>query len=251
MEKKSKADFVSYELARFGHNVRIALRTVLNRFYISKKEEGRIVERFHKLYYDANLFGKTWRDTKWLGFDVAKCPMDLWLYQEIIYEVKPDVIVECGTLHGGSAAYMASLLDLMDHGRIITIDVRPREGRPDHPRITYLHGSSTADTIVDQVKRETGESERVMVILDSDHRMKHVLDELRIYRDIVTPGSYMIVEDTNLNGHPVAPEFGPGPMEALDAFLAEDDGFEVDKSKEKFYLSFNPRGYLRKKMEVH
>ena len=86
-----------------------------------------------------------------------------------------------------------------------------------------------------------------MVILDSDHRRDHVYAELNIYKDIVTPGQYLIVEDTNLNGHPVASEFGPGPMEALQDFLAENDEFEQDKGMEKFYLTFNPDGYLKKR----
>ena len=105
---------------------------------------------------------------------------------------------------------------------------------------------STADAIVVQVKESIGDDESVMVILDSDHRRDHVLDELRIYKDVVTKGQYMIVEDTNLNGHPVAPEFGPGPMEALNEFLSENDELVQDKEMEKFYLTFNPGGYLIK-----
>ena len=86
-----------------------------------------------------------------------------------------------------------------------------------------------------------------MVTLDSDHSRDHVLEELRIYSKLVTPGCYLIVEDSNINGHPVLPDFGPGPMEALEDFLAEDSSFVVDRSREKFLLSFNPRGCLRKK----
>lgn len=214
--------------------------------YMGRGREKSVVDAFHKLYYDANLFGKTWRETYWMGAHVAKCPLDLWLYQEIIHKNRPDVIVECGTLHGGSAGYMASICDIVGNGRIVTIDVREREGRPVHDRITYLNGSSTGSDIVDHVKSLIKEGETVMAILDSDHRRDHVFDELKIYRDIVTQGQYMIVEDTNLNGHPVAPEFGPGPMEALNDFLEEEDGFVHDKNMDKFYLSFNPAGYLRK-----
>jgi cephalosporin hydroxylase len=87
----------------------------------------------------------------------------------------------------------------------------------------------------------------VLVILDSDHSRDHVLDELRIYSRWVTPGSYLIVEDTNVNDHPALPEHGPGPMEALEEFLAETDEFEIDAPREKFFLTFNPRGFLRKR----
>ena len=85
-----------------------------------------------------------------------------------------------------------------------------------------------------------------MVILDSDHTRDHVLRELELYAPLVTPGSYLVVEDTNINGHPVAPEFGPGPMEAVEAFLETTDEFEVDRAREKLMLTFNPSGYLRR-----
>lgn len=119
-------------------------------------------------------------------------------------------------------------------------------GRPVHDRITYLLGSSTDPAIVATVRSHVPENGTVMVVLDSDHRRDHVLAELRAYAGMVTPGSLLIVEDTMLNGHPVHAEFGPGPMEALDAFLAEDARFSVDPLHEKFLTSFNPRGYLRR-----
>jgi len=88
--------------------------------------------------------------------------------------------------------------------------------------------------------------EKAIVILDSDHGKEHVLDELRIYSRFVSRDSYLIVEDTNLNGHPVNPDFGPGPMEAVQDFLKNNDQFIIDKSREKFYLTFSPGGFLRR-----
>jgi cephalosporin hydroxylase len=85
-----------------------------------------------------------------------------------------------------------------------------------------------------------------MVILDSDHSETHVRNELMAYADLVTPGSYLIVEDTNVNGHPAYPSHGPGPMEALDWFLTTRSDFSVDKSKQRYHLTLNPRGYLKK-----
>ena len=89
-------------------------------------------------------------------------------------------------------------------------------------------------------------AETVVVILDSDHSASHVREELRRYSDFVTPGSYPDVEDTNVNGHPILPSFGPGPREAVDAFLADDSRFVRDTDCEKFMLTFNPGGYLRR-----
>jgi len=96
------------------------------------------------------------------------------------------------------------------------------------------------------VRRAVAEDDRVLVLLDSDHSKDHVLAELRAYSGFVTAGSYLIVEDTNIGGHPVSTDAGPGPMEAVDEFLAENRTFAIDESKEKFFLTFNPRGYLRR-----
>ncbi len=205
--------------------------------------EPGVTEAFHRLYYDTAV----WKDTYWLGVSTQKCPLDLWVYQEILHETKPDLILETGTAHGGSAYYLASMMDLMGRGEIVTVDISPVEGRPEHDRITYLTGSSTAGVIVEQLEQFVDGRQRVLVILDSDHSRDHVLDELRIYSRFVTPGSYLIVEDTNVNGHPAMPEHGPGPMEALEEFLGETDEFEVDAAREKFFMTFNPRGFLRKR----
>lgn len=226
---------------------RRALRTLLRRrLYVSPKLEREIVDEFHKLYYDSHLLGKTWVTTSWLGVPARKCPLDLWVYQEIICEVRPDVIVESGTLYGGSALFLASMCDLIEKGRVISIDVQAQEGRPAHARITYLHGSSTSEEILEKVRNEIKREDVVLVILDSDHSKEHVLVELRAYKDFVSPGSYLIVEDTCMNGHPVLPDSGPGPMEAVEEFLLENDDFFADRARESHYLTFNPKGYLRK-----
>lgn len=229
------------------NEVKILRNLIHYRIYISPKQEKSIVSQFHKLYYDAHIFGKTWCNTFWLGIPTLKCPLDLWIYQEIIFEVKPDVIIECGTAHGGSALFLASVCDLVGNGKVITIDIEDKKGRPKHNRIKYLLGSSTSKEIVRKVRSLVKNGDKVMVVLDSDHHKEHVLNELRIYSNFVTKGSYIIVEDTNINGHPVYPEFGPGPMEAVEEFLREKNkDFVVDKTKEKFYLTFNPKGYLKR-----
>ncbi len=206
--------------------------------------EPGVTDAFHRLYYDSAV----WKDTYWLGTRAQKCPLDLWIYQEILQETKPDLILETGTAHGGSALYLASVCELLGRGELVTVDISPIEGRPKHYRITYLTGSSIAGDVVAEVERHVAMHERVLVILDSDHSRDHVLDELRTYGPWVSPGSYLIVEDTNVNGHPVLPEHGPGPMEALEEFLAESEDFEIDAAREKFFFTYNPRGYLRKRV---
>lgn len=204
--------------------------------------QGDIVNLFHVLYYESRV----WTNTHWFGHQILKCPLDMWIYQEMLWSLRPDVIVECGTFRGGSALYYAHLFDLIGHGEIITIDVLEQPDRPQHQRITYMNGSSTDPDMVAQVTRMIGDGKKVLVVLDSDHARDHVLGEMRAWKDVVTPGSYMIVEDSNVNGHPARPDHGPGPMEAIDAFMQENNEFQIDLSKEKFFMTQNPRGYLRK-----
>jgi cephalosporin hydroxylase len=207
--------------------------------------ERRVVRPFHRLFYKKGL--QTWSNTYWLGVPAQKCPFDLWIYQELLHELQPEVIVESGTANGGSALFLASICDLLGRGEVITIDVVEYPDRPVHERITYLNGSSTAPETVAHVQELVGKRAPVLVILDSNHERDHVLEELRLYAPLVTPDSYLVVEDSNINGRPVLPDFGPGPGEALDAYVAETDGFLVDRSREKFMLTFNPGGYLRKR----
>jgi cephalosporin hydroxylase len=210
----------------------------------SEGYERRIGRRFHRMYYGAS--SRTWKDTAWFGVGVKKCPLDLWIYQEILHEVRPDVIVETGTRFGGSAFFLASICDLLGTGRVVTVDIEHSDDRPSHDRITYLTGSSTAPDTVERVKSQIGEGDDVLVIFDSDHSRDHVLAEMRLYAPVVTKGSYLIVEDSNVNGNPVRPSFGPGPMEAIDTFLSDRDDFVVDDAREKFFMTFNPRGYLKR-----
>ena len=213
---------------------------------IDKESERLIIDLFHNLYYHSGHHGKSWNDTYWQGVRVLKCPLDLWLYQEILVDLKPDLIVECGTRYGGSALFLASMCDLNGRGRVLTIDVEHQPNLPRHERIEYYLGSSTDERTVQQVISRAEDAECVLVILDSDHRRDHVLQELRVYGPLVTRGSYMIVEDSCVNGHPVAEEFGPGPYEAIESFLEENRDFVIDRGKDKFLLTFNPNGFLRK-----
>lgn len=201
-----------------------------------------IVDQFHCLFYNDR---GTWRRNTWQGSKTWKSPNDLWLYQEIIHNLRPGLIIETGTAFGGSATYLGWLLDIEGRGEVVSVDISAR-ATPPHPRVTYLSGSSTDPAIVDKVKGMVPAGEPVIVILDSDHSERHVYDELQAYADLVTPGSYLIVEDTNVNGHPAFRSHGPGPMEAARRFVAERPDFVVDTSMHRLLLSLNPHGYLRR-----
>lgn len=206
--------------------------------------DAAVIDAFHALYYDGPPgAGQIYHRTSWLGVPCLKCPLDLWIYQELLWELKPDVVIETGTHLGGSALFMATVLDAIGHGIVITIDI-VAASRPGHPRIRYVQGSSADAALVDAVRdRWPG---RRLVVLDSDHAAAHVARELALFAPLVDVGSYLIVEDTNVNGHPAHPTFGPGPWEAVDAFLQTTDTFAVDREREKFLMTFNPRGYLRR-----
>jgi cephalosporin hydroxylase len=204
-----------------------------------------IVEQFHRLYYCDGQ--QTWRSTRYRGVEIQKCPLDLWMYQEIIHEVRPEVIIETGTAQGGSAYFLADFLQTaLGGGRVISIDIDEEPVRPDHPGVTYVAGSSVDPEVVDRARHLVDPGSVVMVILDSDHHRDHVRSELELYAPLVSPGSYLIVEDTNIGGHPVQTPIRDGPYEAVVDFLAGHSMFEVDRTRERLMMTFNPSGYLRR-----
>jgi cephalosporin hydroxylase len=209
-------------------------------------EETEIIHRFHDLYFRRWQRGADTINLNWFGYVVHKCPLDLWIYQELLFRKRPDLVIETGTYLGGSALFMAMVMDIIGHGRVISIDNEVKPRRPLHPRISYWNGSSVDEAIVAEA-RKAASSGRTMVVLDSDHSAAHVFQEIVSYSPLVRVGDYLIVEDTNVNGHPTYPEYGPGPMEAVGKFLSEHDEFVVDERCERFLMTLNPKGYLRRK----
>lgn len=208
-----------------------------------------IIKQFHKLYYRRWIKGKQHTSAlSWFGWHTLKCPLDLWMYQELVVRLRPDVIVETGTCFGGSGLYLAAICELLGHGRVVSIDLvdQSNGNLPAHPRLTYLRGSSVDPAILEQVAAIVGPEPNALVVLDSDHREEHVLAELRAYRRFVPVGGYLITEDTNVNGHPAYRRHGPGPWEAVQRFLAETQDFEPDRGCERFMLTYNPGGWLRR-----
>jgi cephalosporin hydroxylase len=207
--------------------------------------EREIVSRFHDIYYRRWQRGADTINADWCGYQLLKCPLDLWIYQELLVRRRPDLVIETGTYQGGSALFMATIMDLVGHGRVITIDVESRDGLPEHPRISYWTGSSIDDAIVKEARKALAAG-RAMIVLDSDHSEAHVFRELMSYSPLVQIDDYLVVEDTNINGHPAFANFGPGPMEAVDRFLSQSDEFIPDQRCERFLMTLNPKGYLKR-----
>lgn len=141
----------------------------------------------------------------WMGRPVIQLPEDMIRIQEVIYRVKPDVIIETGVAHGGSLIYYASLCKAMEKGRVIGIDIEIRphnrkaiEAHELFGYITLVEGSSTSPEIVSNIKKMVCPGETVLVILDSNHTKQHVADELDAYHDLVTPGSYIVATDGSM-----------------------------------------------------
>jgi cephalosporin hydroxylase len=191
---------------------------------------------YHYYYlHQGYRYGAPKLQQRWLGHDIIKTPQDCWVYQEIIWETKPDVIIELGIMFGGATHFFASILDLVGLAK-----AKP----PESKRITYIEGSSTSEAVLEQVRRKA-QGKRTLVIADSDHEKLHVLGEIRAYAPFVHVGGYFVVEDS-LNDvmgyHPVPNE---GPKAAADVYLTETDDFVLDRRwGERYVMSLNPNGYL-------
>lgn len=192
-----------------------------------------------------------WKRMHYRGVRILKFPSDLWIYQEIFTEHRIDWVIETGTRHGGSALYFADLLQLNGaSGRVVSIDTDAAANMVgEHPRIDFMIGDSGSPEAVALVKAHIPATRGALfLILDADHRKPHVLRELAAWTPLLRRGDYLVVEDTCINGHPLRADFGPGPYEALEEFLAAHPGaFERDAGREeKFGFSCAPRGYLIK-----
>jgi cephalosporin hydroxylase len=222
------------------------------RLRIEQRLERPLRKGFLRLYHDrhlhpANFVTRTEADgsrASWLGVPTWKLPSDMWVYQEILTETRPALVIETGTQYGGSALFYASVFDLLGQGEVVTIDIDTsavHESVRAHPRVTVVQGSSTDPALVDEV-RERADRRRTMLILDSDHKQAHVAEELRLWSDVVSPGCYLVVEDTAL-GTDYLPGWG-GSLAALEEWLVGNPEFRRDRSREKFLATVNPGGYL-------
>ena len=211
-------------------------------------DRQKLIDDYHRLWYDESVRGLTWGNMTYFGYKLWKMPSDLFLYQFLINSLRPGLLIETGTAFGGSALYYAHVMDQIGIGHVLTIDLNePQKPYPKHPRIEYFGGKSSTDF---HVVREVGKRVKwyggpVVVSLDSNHAMEHVFDELQRYSQFVTPASYLVVEDENVNGHPVFPSHGPGPFEASEKFFGKHPEFVKDERLPATML-FSMHGWYRK-----
>ena len=196
----------------------------------------------------------------WMGRPIIQYPQDMIAMQEIIWEVKPDLIIETGIAHGGSLIYYASILELIGKGEVLGIDIDIREHNrveiekhPMYKRIKMIQGSAISDGIIEQVKTYASGKQTVMVCLDSNHTHAHVLSELQLYSPFVTVGSYLVAFDTVVEDLPAdlykdRPwTIGDNPKTAVKEFLKNSDRFVVDSMIDhKLLVSVAPSGYLKR-----
>jgi len=185
-------------------------------------------------------------DSTYFGIPCQRSPLDFWIYQEIIFTLKPDVIVEIGSYCGGSALSLAHLCDQLGKGRIIAVDIdhsRLNQTVKNHPRISFVTGD--ACEVFDKVSVMCSGYTSVMVIEDSSHEYQNTLNILKKYSQLVTVGNYLIVED-GICHHGLNTGPSPGPYEAISDFIDNNGDFKIDRTKEAFFITWNPRGYLKR-----
>lgn len=202
---------------------------------------------YHLWYYN-NL---VWQTIRWGGVHTFKSPCDMWNYQEIIFDLKPSLVIEFGTYYGGATLFFAQMLrSLGQKSKVFSVDVRHEivdEVVKQDPAIELMLSSSAAPAVAERIIELRAEYPGpVFVILDSDHTKQHVLNEMLLLRPLLQPGDYLVVEDSNINGHPVLPGWGEGPYEALTEYLTQyPDDYDRDQGRaDKFGFTFAPNGFL-------
>lgn len=226
-----------------------SVRSVLNsaRAIFFYQPTGTEPEEYHKWYY--NTF--VWKKTTWLGVTCWKSVSDMWNYQEILFELKPSLIVEFGSNQGGSALFFANFMRQTGKPfKVLSVDINQKPLAPAarcDSDIVFVESSSTDQSIAEHIQRLQLEFPgKIFAILDSDHSMDHVLGEMRLLRPLLSAGDYLLVEDSTVNGHPVLPGWGPGPYEAIEAYEREfPHDYTHDVAREnKFGWTLAPNGFL-------
>lgn len=194
------------------------------------------------------------KHTTYFGIHTTKSPMDMWVYKEIIFKQKPDIIIEIGTGQGGATLALAHTQDIINHGKIISIDIdlsRVSDITKNHSRISLIEGDACAiyQHVLDKITSYANWScptEQIMIIEDSSHLYENTLNILRTYCGLVKKGDYFIIEDTNAK-YGISGRHRQSSWEAVETFSKDNNDFEIDRTKESFFITWNPKGYLRRK----
>ena len=196
---------------------------------------------------------------RWLGRPIIQFPQDMVAVQELIWKIKPDFIIESGIARGGSLIFYASILELLNHGKIIGIDIDIRkhnrieiENHTLFKRIKLIEGSSIDDSVIHKIKKIIKDKKKIMILLDSHHTEQHVLEELEKYSPFVRSGSYIVVFDTiieDMKKHHSKNRpwnHGNNPKTAVSKFLKKNKRFKIDKEiQKKLLITSCPDGYLK------
>lgn len=197
-------------------------------------------------FLDAYWRSLAWEQTTWLGHKVPRPPTDLVAYQEIIHKVRPDWVIEVGAGRGGRSLFLASICDLVGHGQVLSIATNDNDHRPEHPRITYLKGKTWGPEIEAAVEEVVGSEPNAFVILGTRGPARRMMQEFRSFSKFVPVGSYVVLEDTIVNGNPVWAGFGPGPAEAVKGIVESRGDWAADLNMDKYKLTFNPSGFIKR-----
>lgn len=226
---------------------------------ITNSQNDELISAAHSFNVASNKAQYSYNFT-WMGRPIIQYPQDLIAMQEIIWNLKPDLIIETGIAHGGSLIFYSSLLELIGKGEVLGIDIDIRqhnkteiENHPMYKRIEMIEGSSIDPKIIDQVAKIAKDKATVLVLLDSNHTHDHVLSELKLYSTFVSKNSYLVCFDTIVEEMPEGYlpnrpwSVGRNPKTAVWEFLNENDNFEIDKSIDnKLMISVAPDGYLKR-----
>lgn len=209
--------------------------------------QNKVCQDYHEWYY----YNTIWNQMSWLGVKVMKSPADMWNYQEILVELQPKLIVEFGSRFGGSALFFSYILQQLGYPyKVFSVDIEQShlaERAKQDPNIEFMLGSSTAPEVSHRIRELSIEYPgSIFAILDSDHRQQHVFQEMLLLRPILKLGDRLIVEDSNVNGHPVFPSFGAGPYEAIQEYfnLYPHDYKRDIVREQKFGFTFATGGFL-------
>jgi cephalosporin hydroxylase/lipopolysaccharide biosynthesis glycosyltransferase len=207
---------------------------------------GRLTARLFR----SELIARTnnFDQVSWLGTPVGQNVLDLWVIQEAIAEVRPALLIETGTHHGGATLFYAGVMDLIGHGRVLTMNLVPHP-ELSHPRVEFIQGGSTDPGVLERVRSAARAADGpVMVILSGNHKGHHVARELELYAPLVTPGSYILSQDGVIDQVSLLAGARPGPLEANRAFLQRHPEFEHDRERtERFIVTHHPTGWLRRR----